>query len=89
MRTKNNRKKDKNFYELQDSGIVLSPEFIEESRYPAIEDFSQIEYFLAQHMYDEVNEHIDRRGHEVVEDLVEALYKDFQMRHNKNESASL
>ncbi|WP_279075634.1 DUF262 domain-containing protein [Alloscardovia omnicolens] len=77
MRTKNNRKKDKNFYELQDSGIVLSPEFIEESRYPAIEDFSQIEYFLAQHMYDEVNEHIDRRGHEVVEDLVEALYKDF------------
>lgn len=71
----NLRKKDKNLHEVNESDQKKYSYLLEGSRYSTVDDFSQIEKYLKDECYEQLNDFISNREVCIMEDLVDALYK--------------
>ncbi len=70
-RQENNKKKDKNLYEVNDDGRY--DKLMRESLYHSKEDFKAIERALDSHDFDAVNTFISARGERVAESITKKL----------------
>lgn len=72
IKSKNNSKKHKNFYEFlstDDLGKPKTKKMIEESFYFSKDEFSSVEKYLSDEDFSQINELIEKRAYKVIEDI--------------------